>query len=156
MRIYQAGAISHDPDANDWRREMIAALPEHEFWNPLEKEQKVVAGGDLVATFRNWKAGADAGDSTVLKALCEIMLKQIIPLDLKGVAWADVLVCRVKRDKRMWGSICEIYEAKLKQSKPVYLITDLKYIEMNAWEIALADEIWFSEEDGITALRGLK
>ncbi len=155
MKIYLCGAISHDPDANGWRRKMIRELLEHEFWNPLEKERDIMDSDDLVERFRTVKQHADLGSPIGLNGLRRIMLEQIIPLDIEGVTWADVLVCRVKRDKRMWGSICEIYEA-YKQNKPVYLITDLKYIEMNAWEIALADEIWFSEKDGITGLRRLK
>jgi hypothetical protein len=152
MRIYQCGGISHDPNANDWRVEMAEALPMHEFWNPLT-EERAIGGRDLGTRFQRMKRFADSGSTLGLKALRRIMLEQIIPLDLDGVKWADVLICRVKRDVRLWGSVCEIYEAKIIQGKPVCLITDLKYIEMNAWEIALADEIWFSMDEAVEALK---
>jgi len=151
-RFYLSGGIAHDPDANVWRKELIAALPMYEFWNPLEREREVVTGDDLARKFRQWRYEADAGGKLGLKQLRKVMLKSIIPLDLEGVEWADAIICRVKRGVRMYGSICEIYDAKMIQIKPVYLITDLKYAEMNAWEIALADEIWFSMEEAIEEL----
>lgn len=147
--------MGRDSDANGWRLKMIDALPEHEFWNPIEKERPLYPGEDLMERLKIMKADGDLGGMVGLSALRRIMLEQIIPLDVEGVTWADALVCRVKRDIRMFGSICEIYEAKRVQNKPVYLISDYKYSEMNSWEIALADKIWCTLKGGITGLRGL-
>jgi hypothetical protein len=154
MKFYLGGGVSHDADAKDWRQDLITALPMHEFWNPLAKELEVVSGADLAERFRQVKHEADVGYTTGLQWLRRTMLDHIIPLDIEGVTWADAIICRVKSGVRMYGSICEIYEAKWIQRKQVFLITDLRYTEMNAWEIALADTIWFSMDEAIEALGG--
>jgi len=151
--FYLAGPICHDENGNDWRERLIRELPQIRFFNPLEDgvEGEI---GDYREPLNALRARAENGDLLALDELRRVMRELIIPSDLSGISRCKRgLICYVKAGKRAWGSICEIYEAKVKQKKSVFLVSELPYTKMNNWEIGLSDTVFHSLDSLINSAR---
>ncbi len=90
MKIYLAGAISHDPDCEKWRDYLSIALPMHDFWNPL-KQKGNCGGTNLREHFRSLQHSAFVNDdisylAELRKTVCDV----IIPGDLLGLLWCSM------------------------------------------------------------------
>ena len=144
--FYLAGAVAHDVNAMEWRKQVEAALPEFTFYNPLEHEEKA-AGGVLRDSLEVYRQQADAGNRKALEAHKHMMYEYVIPNDIQGLGQSNALIAYIKRDKRICGTFIEMYEMFLLQGKPVFLISELSYVEMNNWEIALSSIIFQSVYD---------
>jgi len=152
MKIYQCGAVTHDKHAEGWRIYLADKCPRHQFWNPIDREREFFETDPMeLLTQLRWKA---TGSQEPLDEIRRIMREIIIPNDMKGLNWADMMVLYVKKDVRLWGSICEAYEMK-QQGKPVYIISELSYDQMNHWEIGIADDIWFGLDTAVNKLNAM-
>lgn len=140
MKGYLAGAICHDIDCDVWRKRIEAELPEFEWFNPLTYHD-----------YSKWSVDrrlrADSGDKVALQEIKNVAMDIVIPGDLQGLATCDFLVCLVKRDVRIYGAVCEVFQMKYHLNRPVLLISELSYSEMNGWEIGLSDEIFHSLDE---------
>ena len=152
MKFYLAGAVAHDPQGSQWRERIMAEVPHHEFINPIADE---TGEANYRVILNQLRQQADKGDLAAVERLRCIMHEKVIPKDIKGVDECDALICYVKKGKRVFGSVCEIYIA-VSQGKLIYLISELSFAEMNNWEIALSDRIFRSVDDAIAFLQGLK
>lgn len=92
--IYLAGPINgcSDSEANDWREEIIAAYPQHEFLNPMRRDYRGIE------------------DSNV---------DDIVHGDLEDIRTCDVFLANCPQPS--WGTAMEIREAYT-QGKDVVIV----------------------------------
>ena len=150
--FYLAGSIAHDSEAMIWRNNIESCLSYFTFYNPLKEERKIT-GVDLPARFKEIKQFADQGHIQKLDELKSDMWEIVIPNDISGITQSNALIVNIKRDNRICGTFIEMYEAFVIQSKPVYVISELKYSEMTNWEIALSSIIFHSFDELINYFR---
>jgi hypothetical protein len=144
--FYLAGAVCHDPDGIEWREKVEKALPMFSFYNPLREEKKATKE-NVRALLESLRIEADTGDIVALENLKGLMWDIVIPNDMAGVTSAKALIAYIKKGVRACGTFIEMYEAFIMQGKPVYLISELSYTEMNNWEIAISSIIFRSVDE---------
>lgn len=144
--FYLAGAVAHDQNAMEWRKQVEIALPQFRFYNPLEHEEKV-AGATLRDSLAFHRQQADAGNRKALEDHRHLMYEHVIPNDIQGLGISNGLIAYIKRDQRICGTFIEMYEMFLLQGKPVFLVSELSYAEMTNWEIALSSIIFKSVDE---------
>ncbi len=143
MKAYLSGAMEYDPDEGaSWRTDMENWLKSelgHTAFNPVIETEQFV-NSTAAADYRLWKKT----DLPRYRAL----VKQFVQHDITAVQEeCDYLICywnaAAMRGGGTQGEVTMAYHS----GKPVYLVTELEFVEISGWILACATELYTSFEE---------
>lgn len=138
MIAYLSGAMEYAPnEGRDWRDEITEWLKiklNHLVVNPVEETAKLVQKSNA-KNYRDWK---NEDPEKFVK-----FVRQAVDNDLNSVVnRADYIICLWNKEVLSGGGTHGEVTMAYYYNKPVYLINQLKNIELSGWIMSCATEIF--------------